>query len=821
MEVCSSKIAGRNRPAPHGHTDRSRPSTSISLVLPAFNEEQVIAQAVCEADDALSALTDDYEILVVDDGCVDKTVEIVAAIAATRPRVKLIRQPRNLGYGAALRRGFDEATKQLVGFTDADCQFDLRELDRLVLLARDYDIVCGYRIDRQDPALRCFYSKVYNHIVRALLGTGVRDCDCALKLFRRDSLAELSITTDGYLVNAELLTQARQLDKSVVEVGVTHRSRAAGTSKVSFGHAVPVFAALLRFWWARVMFPADRATSGDQPSARFWSPTRQAAMFALLLGLSGMLLFANLGYPLIEPDETRYAQIALEMVESGDWIVPTLHGEPYLDKPPLLYWLTASAYRLFGPSPWSARLPSAIAALLTVAATYGLGRRLIGDRAAWIAGLALLLSAGFVMSARFLIMDGLLAFFTTLGLLAAANGLRGQPRALAWWATAGVACGLGVLVKGPIAVVVCVPPILATSWLANRGGLRRQDWIALLLPSVLIAIPWFYLAMGRQPEFAGHFFWKHHIVRFWSAFNHQQPWWFYLPVLALGLFPASLLFPALGYYLFGRGGSHRGYRTSELGFLVASACWTVLFFSLSGCKLPTYVLPAFPMICLALGKMLDDTTGSFSPASFFGRYNARAARLATAVTLFGGIVLGIAAFAVGSPDLVRATTVFALIVPTLLLAVVTWQRRATSLHEPWLVAIVACLMVGTFGFAGVFPDFASWRSRSHNAATLQQQVADEAPIVFFGVQHDAVRLAITTAPIIELTREQLGEFAALMNQHARLVVVTDESAAEEIRDSTTPALTLRPSPRRRGVYEATRNTPPAVRIGTRPLVNAQ
>ncbi len=130
------------------------------------------------------------------------------------------RTAKNRGYGAALRTGFQAATKPWIGFSDADCQFDLRELKRLTLLLQDGDIACGYRIDRQDNWLRILYSRVYNVLVGTLLGTGVRDCDCALKLFRRETMRTVMHETDGFLVNAEMLTKARLQNKKVIEVGV-------------------------------------------------------------------------------------------------------------------------------------------------------------------------------------------------------------------------------------------------------------------------------------------------------------------------------------------------------------------------------------------------------------------------------------------------------------------------------------------------------------------------------------------------------------------------------------------------------------------------
>ena len=226
------------------HPEPTHTPVAISLVLPAFNERDAITRAIEEADTALRQVASEYEIIVVDDGSTDDTARIVQQIANRNTAVRLIRHEPNQGYGAALRSGFAAAEKELVVFTDADCQFDLTELDRFVLLADRYDVVCGYRIDRKDTPLRCLYSRVYNQLVRVLLNTGVRDVDCALKMFRRDIVQRLTISGNGFLVNSELLTQARQRGHSVVEVGVSHRPRTEGESTVSVHHIPKVLSSL-------------------------------------------------------------------------------------------------------------------------------------------------------------------------------------------------------------------------------------------------------------------------------------------------------------------------------------------------------------------------------------------------------------------------------------------------------------------------------------------------------------------------------------------------------------------------------------------------
>jgi dolichol-phosphate mannosyltransferase len=242
------------------HTDTPR---TLSLVIPAWNEAANIGRVIAEAERALgelcstpdarrlaSGLEGAYEIIVVDDGSSDATSALAAEAAARNPRVTVIRHPENRGYGAALRTGFTAARLDYVAFTDADCQFDLHDLGQLLERAADAPIVCGFRVDRKDTARRRFFSWGYNRLVRLLLDTRVRDVDCALKVFRRETLLEILPDSPDFFVNTEMLTKARLKDIDVVEVGVSHRPRLAGHSKVSLLDVPRTLARLLPFWWS-------------------------------------------------------------------------------------------------------------------------------------------------------------------------------------------------------------------------------------------------------------------------------------------------------------------------------------------------------------------------------------------------------------------------------------------------------------------------------------------------------------------------------------------------------------------------------------------
>src|SRR5262249_35280346 len=271
-----------------------------------------------------------------------------------------------------------------------------------------------------------FFSWGYNKLTRALLGTRVRDCDCALKVFHHDALRRLLPETNGFFVNTEMLTRARQLGLSIVEVGVRHRPRVRGCSSVSLTQVPRVLATLLPFWWSRVLFPGrERPASGGRkppvPAQTGGSrpPLANWVCPLLVLFVAAALFLSRLNCALLEPQEARYAEIPRQMLEQEGaeaWLTPVLHGQPYYDKPPLLYWLVMLGYSIFGAQDWVARLVPGLAGCLTVLATFLWGRRVVGERAALAGALVLCLSARFVYLGRMLAFDVLLGLFTVIAL---------------------------------------------------------------------------------------------------------------------------------------------------------------------------------------------------------------------------------------------------------------------------------------------------------------------------------------------------------------------------------------------------------------------
>jgi dolichol-phosphate mannosyltransferase len=796
---------------------------SLSLVLPAYNEAEGIGPAVAEADAALGRFADDYEILVVDDGSRDATADVVAGLARECSHVRLLSHDRNRGYGAALRTGFEAARGERVAFTDADGQFDVAELERLVAASRRTPVVVGYRIDRKDHWPRRFFSWGYNQIVRRLIGTGVRDCDCALKVFRRDALRSLLPESTHFFVNTEMLARARQSGLPVAEIGVTHRPRRHGESKVSLGDIPRTLGVLLPFWWSKILFPGDSmphprsqaplgnaskrssdsrpAPVGESTSKRSFETcapkrslaTREWVGFALLMVVTGLLFFCRLHSPLLEPEEARYAEIPRQMLAAGRWLVPVLHGQDYLDKPPLYYWLVMSAYQAFGVSEETARVVVGMIALLTVAAVYGWGGRVLGPRAALLAAFVLALCPEFVYRGRMITPNGLLALCTTAALSAGHIARYGPQLRRGWWTVGAFATGLGLLTKGPVALALVLPPLVAVGWLDRRlARVRLSAWAAFVGVACLVAGPW-YIAVARQcPEFGGYFFWFHNVRRYVDPFDHAKPLWFYVPQLLLGLLPWTLLLIPLVRLLARRHGRTAARRPGALGFALLTAVWGVAFFSLAGSKRPVYLLPVLPTLAMAFGCTIDMLLPRVRPASVWAvvaRHRSAIAYYATVLALVAGVLVGVEAYAA---ELRKAERGLFLVAGAGigLLVLARRARRAT-----WLTAGGAMFAFLWFATHDLLPGYAA-RFSVRRAA----RPAVAAPAVFCYPQpFDAVSFYLRRDDVCTFRENATPRLVAALLDNPGALVFVKSSHLDELLAALPPVLRFVPSAKEGGV----------------------
>ena len=240
--------------------DSSARVARLSYFFPAHNEEANLEGLVAEALDTLPSLADTFEIIAVDDGSRDRTAEIADRLAAANPDVvRVVHHPVNRGYGGALRSGFEASRYELLAFTDGDRQFRVADLGRLTarLQAPDRpDVVVGYRIRRADPLIRIVYARTYKLANRVLFGLRVRDVDCAAKLFRREALDGVRVASGGAFFSAELLIKVRNQGRSVVEVGVPHYPRTAGSP--TGAKPSVIWRAVKDFWSLRLRLWANR-----------------------------------------------------------------------------------------------------------------------------------------------------------------------------------------------------------------------------------------------------------------------------------------------------------------------------------------------------------------------------------------------------------------------------------------------------------------------------------------------------------------------------------------------------------------------------------
>lgn len=342
-----------------------------------------------------------------------------------------------------------------------------------------------------------------------------------------------------------------------------------------------------------------------------WS-RRETALF--LLAAAWIVLTLGIR-PLAMPDEGRYVSAAWEMLVSGNWLFPTLDGLPFFHKPPLYYWITAGSLAVFGLHEWAARLAPVIGALVSAFTLYRFALRQTSPDGARLALLVLVTAPLFYGSAQFASLDMLVAGFisstTVLAAEAAINVSTGRSYR-APLAAAYACAALGVLSKGLIGAVL--PGLAIVTWLlwSRRPALLlKLLWMPGLALFALIALPWFFAMQERFPDFFHFFFVYQQFQRYArGGFNNPQPFWFYLPVVAVGLLPWTLLImPALRRRTATPPGT-----LSARSLMWISVAVTVGFFSIPASKMIGYVLPAFPPLAFLIAEGLVSQWQDESPS---------------------------------------------------------------------------------------------------------------------------------------------------------------------------------------------------------------
>lgn len=320
--------------------------------------------------------------------------------------------------------------------------------------------------------------------------------------------------------------------------------------------------------------------------------------------IAGLFCAYNLDHrKLAKPDEGRYAEIARNMANSGDYVTPRLNGIKYFYKPPLQYWATAIAFEAFGRNEWTARLWVSLCGLLATLLVAYTAMRYWGTEAGCIAGLVALGSPYFAALAQINTLDMGVTAFTTMTLcgylLADIAGKRGAPKS-GWLLMAWAGAALAVLSKGLIGIVFPAAALCAYALMHfDFHRLKRAGWLTGVPVFLVIAAPWFVLVSMANPEFARFFFIHEHFERFLTPVSRREaPAWYFLPILAAGLIPWTLLLLPAAKDAWVEEPRASGFR--PLRFLWLWVGFIVIFFSASTSKLPAYILPAFPAIALLL-----------------------------------------------------------------------------------------------------------------------------------------------------------------------------------------------------------------------------
>ncbi|MFK7768030.1 MAG: ArnT family glycosyltransferase [Mariniblastus sp.] len=727
---------------------------SVSLIL--RTDQPAIDQQIRESVLTLGKCRWRAEVLLIDPDTEDETE--IAQKVCCRPVPKSF---------ATLGQAIQAAKHPLVAIADPGFAINSNDWQFVSERAQTRPIQTFFYENKQPNSFKRFLICVYSLFVRALFGIRKHEFTQGITLIERDGIPDEIRNPNPDTTSVwELLTAYRlKVQKSSeMKTDPSIENQTFPLGRIRSKTIYRSFGIATHYWWNQIMFPQTQLAL---PKKRYKSKQKIATTL-VLLGLACMVFLTALNFPLFEPDEARNAQLALNVLETGDWMSLKLANESYWDKPPLQIWAIAASYSVFGPSPFATRLPIGLASVLTVMLTFLLGKIVVGFRPAVMGAVLLMLSCGFVLCGRYVTMDATLTATVTAMLLCGYISIRdGFRRKFAL--LAGVACGIGILAKGPVIGVLAVPPLVAAAFLSQTTFTSKRSpkligrliWFA--APAVLIAAPWFIATAIIHPDFLGYFFWKHHVVRFSNAFNHREPFWYYLIGIFLFMFPASYLLPSMVKFMTSRKPENRLVRTREQGFLFLSAIWIIGFFTIAESKLPTYILPAFPLICLLMGVLVErkiltkPAEGIASKRTFLERLQTKAPQALAFWTVIACVSL-IALFELQTVTAIAIVLTIAVTVGLVALSI----RKSNRPKIVWsCFAVIGLLLMSVIAHQ-IIPSVSAERSIHVAAQKIQSEPAyADAPIVFFGRESYGAGLCLDnvkqfrfnqTASVVEFLR---------------------------------------------------------------------
>jgi 4-amino-4-deoxy-L-arabinose transferase-like glycosyltransferase len=556
-----------------------------------------------------------------------------------------------------------------------------------------------------------------------------------------------------------------------LKLPVDRQETCQGESKVSTNEIPRVLHALLPFWWMKVMFPgstrmSDAIYADSTPASRL----AHRGAWTVLFALTCVLFFARLDHPLLEPEEGRYAEIPRQMLAEGRFMTPVYYGEDYWQKPPLLYWLVMLSYKILGVHDWSARLIPALAGIFCVMTTTWWGQRTLGFWGGLVSGTILTLSARFLYLAGMLTMDGLLCACIMAALASGHLALTEPSRRKRWLLLSALACALGILTKGPVALVLVGVPLVMLAFLDRRcRWLSKTEACAYLGVIALVAGPWFVGMAASAPEAAGSFFWLHNLLRYLAPLDHEKPAWFYLPSLLLGMLPWTLLLaPMVPYFL--RKSLRTGRRRpAALGVFVLGFVWNVLFFSLSGCKRPGYILPAFPLLALMMGTFVTHGLPwrRWMQAANSQRLGHRWARRLTAGGLAMGIALAWASALVGLTGWQEAAL---LSLAFTVAGLFVWaSSRFAPAWTSWVncaAIVIVILLLGQRDWLPAYHDRFGLRRQVEISSEYEQE--EPLPILTFPKRWDSIGFYARRADVV--SRTDINDLVRDLRAHGKALV---------------------------------------------------